>query len=80
MFEGVNVSRKIKFRLRIDTKLLSAVNRVVARRSITLNEFVTEVMERALKEETEKGMAMQRVAQPRKKIARRRRRPLHEQE
>jgi hypothetical protein len=67
MLEVVGVSRKIKFRLRIDTKLLSAATRVVARRRITVNEFGTEVMERGLKEETEEKMSTNRVVQLGKK-------------
>jgi len=70
----------MKFRLRIDTELLRAVNRVVARRGITVSAFIEEVMERILKEETGKEIVTKRILQPTKKVARRRRRPLQDQE
>jgi metal-responsive CopG/Arc/MetJ family transcriptional regulator len=48
------MGQETKFRLGIDTELLRAVNRVVARRGIAVSAFVEEAMERILKEEADK--------------------------
>jgi hypothetical protein len=74
------MSRKTKFRFRIDVKLLDAVKRIAARREISIENFVTEAFEQVFKEAAEKEVATKRVIQPRKKDARRRRRPLRELE
>jgi hypothetical protein len=74
------MSRKTKFRLRIDAKLLDAVKRIAARRGISVEAFVTEAFEQVFKEAAEKEVAANGVVQPRKKAARRRRRPLQKPE
>jgi acetolactate synthase regulatory subunit len=74
------MERKTKFRLRIDPKLLIAINRVVERRGITISALTSEAMERMLREEAGKKMATKRVVQLKKKDARLRRRPLQRQE
>ena len=58
------MGRKVKFRLRLDTKLLSVVNRIVEQRGTTVDSFVTEVLLQALKEGAEKEMSTNAFIRP----------------
>ena len=73
MEDVFTMSRKVKFRLRLDTRLLSAVNRIVEQRGITVDAFVTEVLLQVLKEGAEKEASTNPLVRSAKKGALRRR-------
>jgi hypothetical protein len=75
---AITMSRKTKFRLRIDVKLLDAVKGIAARRGISVDAFVTEAFEQVFKEAAQKEAATNGVVYPKKKGARLERRPLQE--
>jgi hypothetical protein len=74
------MSRKTKFRFRIEVKLLEAVKRIAARRGISIEAFVIESFEQVFKEAGKKEAATNGVVYPKNKGARLGRRPLQELE
>ena len=66
------MGRKVKFRLRLDTKLLSVVNRIVEQSGTTIDAFVTEVLLQVLKEGAEKEMSTNAFIRPVEKSTQRR--------
>ncbi len=58
---ATNLRQETKFKSRIDGELLSAMNRIVDLRGISISAFATEIWERVLREEAGKGTVQKRV-------------------